>query len=182
MGLPGRVSRLLDAFRARFLHVRIVALRNVYIATKSPVVRHSPSQRTLLLSASESNIYRGRLRGLRWSFPGTDRALFRSFRWRLASPTRSHFHLKCRPHKGGRDAARVAGVGFSAELAGGGGPPEMKARRHFPVICIRNERTDGRAYCVAVQFAVIARRVPRYSTRRRLVALATDYRATTNEP
>lgn len=53
------------------------------------------------------------------AFPGS--ALFRSSTALAAArqPLAFAFPFKMSPHKGGRDAARVADVGFSAELAGG---------------------------------------------------------------
>lgn len=106
--------------------------------------------------------------------PGTDRA-FSKFSLVARVAARSHFHLKCRTIKA--DAISRARAFPVLVLAPnwpeGNGSPEMKARRHFPVICIRNER----AHRVPPHLAVIAC-VPRYSALRRLVAPALDKRRT----
>lgn len=100
-----------------------------------------------LLSANKLNA--GDSRGLRWSFPGRI-MLFRSSGWQLASLACHSFAFPFKMSLSIKVSAiprvRVTDVGFSAELAGGGGPPEIKARRYFPVICIRNKR--GERSCV----------------------------------
>jgi len=101
--------------------------------------------------------------------------LFQSSRWQLASlATRSHFHLKCRSIKAlATPRARVPGVGFSAELAGGAwvtgneGAASLSGDLH--------SKRAWRAHRVPV----IAR-VPRYSTLQRLVAPAPDRRTLTS--
>jgi hypothetical protein len=112
--------------------------------------------------------------GLRWKLPGRI-VLFQSSRWQLASlATRSHFHLKCRSIKAlATPRARVPGVGFSAELAGGAwvtgneGAASLSGDLH--------SKRAWRAHRVPV----IAR-VPRYSTLQRLVAPAPDRRTLTS--
>lgn len=56
---------------------------------------------------------------------------------------------------------------ISTKLSGGSGPPEMKARQHFPVICIRNERQCRRTLRAR---SLLLLHVSRYSFPRRFVA------------
>lgn len=86
------------------------------------------------------------------------------------------FPFKMSHHKGERDTVLAFLVLVLApNWPEGDGPPEMKARRHFPVICIRNERSGRIA--LPLHSTVIAC-VSRYSALRRLVAPALDKRRT----